>query len=239
MGLTIVVVLVVLAVIAAVAFLAVQGRRRRQDQQRIEAAEHRHEAEIRTASAQRREAEAAEAAARGKQDREVAQARQAAADRVDPDRSRRDGPTDPAARTDDLRTPAAADHDRPPADQREPQPPGDPEFAGRGRHAGPPPHEQGPAADSAGSTDDLRIGQENSGRNEPPGAPDQPDGDPLSRAWHGPTATGGSVGRDRGSRHAEATGPDDAQADVPAQRTGEHERHGVRALADRIRGRHG
>lgn len=238
MGLTIVVVLVVLAVIAAAVLLSVQGRRRRQEQQRIEAAEHRHEAEIRTASAQRREAEAAEAAARAKQDREVAQARQTAADRVDPD-----GPADPAARTDDLRMRGAADHDRPPADQPEPERSGHPEPVeqpgGRGRHASSPQRqEQAPAADPAGSTDDVRVGQGSSGH-EPTGAPHQQDGDPLSRAWHGPTASGGSVGSDRGSRHAEATGPDEAQADVPAQRTGEHERHGVRALADRLRGRHG
>ena len=102
--LTVVVVLVVLAVIVAVAFLAVQGRRRRQEQHRIEAAEHRHEAEIREASAQRREAEAREHAARARQDREVAQERNAAADRIDPDRPAAD--TDPAARTDDLQVDA-------------------------------------------------------------------------------------------------------------------------------------
>ena len=100
MGLTIVVVLVVLAAIVVVALLAAQSRRRKQEQQRIEAAEHRHEADIRSASAQRREAEASERAARAeheqaqareqaaraRQDREVAEARHAAADRVDPGR---------------------------------------------------------------------------------------------------------------------------------------------------------
>jgi hypothetical protein len=88
--LTVVVVLVVLAVIVGVALLAVQGRRRRQEHHRIEAAEHRHEAEIRAASARRREAEASEQAARARQDREVAEERHAAADRIDPDRSTHD-----------------------------------------------------------------------------------------------------------------------------------------------------
>jgi hypothetical protein len=119
MGLTVVVVLVVLAVVAAVAFVAVQSRRRREEQQRIEAAEQRHEAEIRSASAQRREAEASERAARAdheqaqareqaaraRQDREVAESRHATADRIDPDRpdDRGRDTADPAARTDDLR----------------------------------------------------------------------------------------------------------------------------------------
>jgi hypothetical protein len=135
MGLTVVVVLVVLAVIAGVTLLALQGRRRRQEQQRIEASEHRHEAEIRSASAERREAEASERAARAereqaqareqaaraRQDREAAEARHAAADRVDPDHRTDDADrdttdrdttgrdttgrdtADPAARTDDLR----------------------------------------------------------------------------------------------------------------------------------------
>lgn len=82
-----------LVVVAAVVVLVVLARRRRQEQ-RVEAAEHRHEAEIRSASARRREAEASEHAARARQDREVAEERHAAAERIDPD---------PAARTDDRR----------------------------------------------------------------------------------------------------------------------------------------
>jgi hypothetical protein len=138
MWLTIFVVLVVLAAIVVVALLAAQSRRRKQEQQRIEAAEHRHEADIRSASAQRREAEAGERAARAeheqaqareqaaraRQDREVAEARHAAADRVDPDR-RMDGDgrdtAEPAGRTDDLHMGAGRDEGRQ-REQGEPTP---------------------------------------------------------------------------------------------------------------------
>ena len=203
MGLTIVVVLVVLAAIVVVALLAAQSRRRKQEQQRIEAAEHRHEAEIRSASAQRREAEASERAARAeheqaqareqaaraRQDREVAQARHAAADRVDPDRRTdgdgRDtdttGTADPAARTDDLRLGA----DRPGSDARTEQP-------GPGAGAGPaPPRDgDGQGADPAARTDDLHMG---AGRDEDR---QREQGEPTPQwqtdgGWHGPTASGG------------------------------------------------
>jgi hypothetical protein len=201
MGLTIVVVLVVLAAIVVVALLAAQSRRRRQEQQRIEAAEHRHEAEIRSASAQRREAEASERAARAeheqaqareqaaraRQDREVAEARHAAADRVDPDRrtggDSRDttGTADPAGRTDDLRLGA----DRPGPDARD-------EQAGprAGADAAPPRDGDGQGADPAARTDDLRLG---AGRDE---ARQREQGEPAPHwqtggGWHGPTASGG------------------------------------------------
>ncbi len=217
MGLTIVVVLVVLAAIAVVALLAAQSRRRKQEQQRIEAAEHRHEAEIRTASAQRREAEASERAARAeheqaqareqaaraRQDREVAEARHAAADRVDPDRRTdgdgRDtdttGTADPAARTDDLRLGA----DRPGSDARDEQAgPGTGSGSGSGsgsdgrHHAAPaPPRDgDGQGADPAARTDDLRMG---AGRDEDR---EREHGEPTPHwqtggGWHGPTASGG------------------------------------------------
>ncbi|GAA1311826.1 hypothetical protein GCM10009610_29990 [Pseudonocardia xinjiangensis] len=98
-GVLLVIVVVIVAVLLVTGLSAIRARNRRQEQQRLEAAEHRHEAEIRTASAERREAEAAERAAkarheearaneeaaRAQQDREVAQERQAAADRIDPD----------------------------------------------------------------------------------------------------------------------------------------------------------
>jgi hypothetical protein len=103
-GLIVVIVVVVLAVLAVAGLSAARARKRKEEEQRLEAAEHRHEAEIRTASADRREAEAAERAARARheeaqaneqaaraqQDREVAQERQAAADRIDPDADARD-----------------------------------------------------------------------------------------------------------------------------------------------------
>jgi hypothetical protein len=274
MGLTIVVVLVVLAAIALVALLAAQSRRRRQEQQRIEAAEHRHEAEIRSASAERREAEAGERAARAeheqaqareqaaraRQDREVAEARHAAADRVDPDR-RVDGdgrnPTDPAGRTDDLRLGA----DRPGSDARA-------EQAGPGAGAAPPRDGDGQGADPAARTDDLHMG---AGRDE---GRQREQGEPTPQwqtggGWHGPTASGGfravdPAARDTGPaepRHSEgstASGPASTglgeQAApgpaVPSQRTGEHDRdqrepaegeHSgpVRALADRLLRRRG
>ena len=126
--LTVVVVLVALAVIAGVALLAVQGRRRKQERQRIEAAEQRHEAEIRSASARRREAEASELAARARQDREAAEERHAAANRIDPDRGTPGGwhgpsasggfpAVDPASREPVVPAQRTGEHDR---DRREP-----------------------------------------------------------------------------------------------------------------------
>jgi len=309
---TVVVVLVVLAVIAAVALLAARSRRRRQEQQRVEAAEHRHEAEIHAASAQRREAEAKERAARAEreqaqareqaaraqQDREAAQERYAAAERLDPDRSGTDESADPAARTDDLRIAGAGaggDHDRPaqhgapiahhadPAGHGEQHsgiarhhdgPAGQhtggshvatPHGAPAGRHAedeqapgrqaadqGRPstgPQQQahegrGPDADPAARTDDLRLGRESTGRHEAPGSGQQAAADdPPSRGWHGPTATGGLAAVDRGDQRGSAdeanAGSGGGAPEVPTQRTGEHERHGVRALADRLLRRNG
>ncbi len=220
MGLTIVVVLVVLAAIAVVALLVAQSRRRKQEQQRIEAAEHRHEAEIRTASAQRREAEASERAARAeheqaqareqaaraRQDREVAEARHAAADRVDPDR-RTDGDggdtdttgtADPAARTDDLRLGA----DGPGSDARAEQAgPGAGSRSDGRHHAAPvPPRDgDGHGADPAARTDDLRMG---AGRDE---GREREQGEPTPHwqtggGWHGPTASGGFRAVDPASR---------------------------------------
>jgi hypothetical protein len=294
---TVVVVLVVLAVIAAVALLAARSRRRKQEQQRVEAAEHRHEAEIHAASAQRREAEAKERAARAEreqaqareqaaraqQDREAAQERYAAAERLDPDRSHSDETADPAGRTDDLRIPGAGaggDHDRPaqhgapiahhadPAGHGEQHsgiarhhdgPAGQHAGSG-GHHAGTPgphgapagrhpeheqtPDRQGPDADPAARTDDLRLGRESAGGHEAPGSGQQPAADdPPGRGWHGPTATGGLAAVDRGEQRGSAdeanAGSDRGAPEVPTQRTGEHERHGVRALADRLLRRNG
>jgi hypothetical protein len=254
MGLTIVVVLVVLAAIAVVALLAAQSRRRRQEQQRIEAAEHRHEAEIRSASAQRREAEASERAARAeheqaqareqaaraRQDREVAEARHAAADRVDPDRrTGGDGrdTADPAARTDDLRLGADRPGSHPRAEQAGP---------GAGADAAPPRDGDGQGADPAARTDDLRMG---AGRDE---ARQREQGEPAPHwqtggGWHGPTASGGFRAVDPAARdtapaeggtpprHSEGspasssapTGLGEQAAPgpaVPSQRTGEHDR---------------
>ncbi|WP_433292895.1 hypothetical protein ACQPZQ_06165 [Pseudonocardia sp. CA-142604] len=122
----VVVIVLIFAVLAFAGFAAARVRRRKEEENRLEAAEHRHEAEIRSASAERREAEASERAARARheeaqareqaaraqQDREVAEERRSAADRIDPDGPRgpadnrgedaadstRDG--DPAVRTD-------------------------------------------------------------------------------------------------------------------------------------------
>jgi hypothetical protein len=191
MGLTVVVVLVVLAVIAAVTLLALQGRRRRQEQQRIEAAEHRHEAEIRSASAERREAEASERAARAereqaqaheqaaraRQDREAAEERHAAADRVDPDHRTDDpgrdtaGPAghdtaDPAARTEDLRLDAD-----------------DPAPASEGRHVAAPAHTDGtsrgpqPSRPQAGSMPDRPSDGPSDGPGRHAAAPPSAGGD--------------------------------------------------------------
>lgn len=95
----IVIVVVVIVVVAALAVLAVDGRRRSLERRRLEAAEQRHEAEVRAAAALRWEADAAERAARARydqalaheqtvrarQDRELALARNEAAARIDPD----------------------------------------------------------------------------------------------------------------------------------------------------------
>ena len=125
-GVAVVVIVVIFAVLALAGFAAARVRKRKEEQRRLEAAEHRHEAEIRSASAERREAEASERAARARheeaqareqaaraqQDRDVAEERRSAADRIDPDVARgradnrgedaadstRDG--DPAVRTD-------------------------------------------------------------------------------------------------------------------------------------------
>jgi hypothetical protein len=125
-GVAVVVIVLIFAVLAFAGFAAARVRRRKEEENRLEAADHRHEAEIRSASADRREAEASERAARARheeaqareqairaqQDREVAEERRSAADRIDPDAprgpadvrgedavdSRRDG--DPAVRTD-------------------------------------------------------------------------------------------------------------------------------------------
>ncbi|MCH6164907.1 hypothetical protein [Pseudonocardia alaniniphila] len=122
----VVVIVLIFAVLAFAGFAAARVRRRKEEENRLEAAEHRHEAEIRSASAERREAEASERAARARheeaqareqaaraqQDRDVAEERRSAADRIDPDVPRgpddnrgedaadstRDG--DPAVRTD-------------------------------------------------------------------------------------------------------------------------------------------
>jgi hypothetical protein len=196
----------------------------------------------------------------------VAEARHAAADRVDPDR-RMDGdgrhPTDPAGRTDDLRLGA----DRPGSDARTEQP-------GPGAGAGPaPPRDgDGQGADPAARTDDLHMG---AGRDEDR---QREQGEPTPQwqtggGWHGPTASGGFRAVDpaaRGTapaegrtppRHAEGspasnpapTGLGEQAAPgpaVPSQRTGEHDRdqrepagdeHSgpVRALADRLLRRRG
>jgi hypothetical protein len=98
-GVAVVVIVVIFAVLALGGFVAARVRKRKEEKKRLEAAEHRHEAEIRSASAERREAEASERAARARheeaqareqaaraqQDREVAQERRIAADRIDPD----------------------------------------------------------------------------------------------------------------------------------------------------------
>ncbi|GAA5129521.1 hypothetical protein GCM10023320_50110 [Pseudonocardia adelaidensis] len=100
------------------------------------------------------------------------------------------------------------------------------------------PDGQGPAADPAARTDDLQVGPGGrGGRHEAPGPGQQPDSDPLNQAWHGPSATGGSAAVGHQGSQDRAT-RDDPQGEVPAQRTGDHERHGVRALADRLLGRH-
>jgi hypothetical protein len=98
-GVAVVVIVVIFAVLALAGFVVARVRKRKEEQNRLEAAEHRHEAEIRSASAERREAEASERAARARheeaqareqaaraqQDREVAEERRIAADRIDPD----------------------------------------------------------------------------------------------------------------------------------------------------------
>jgi hypothetical protein len=228
MGLTIVVVLVVLAAIVVVALLAAQSRRRKQEQQRIEAAEHRHEAEIRSASAQRREAEASERAARAeheqaqareqaaraRQDREVAEARHAAADRIDPDRrtggDSRDttGTADPAGRTDDLRL--GADRSSPDA-RAEHAAPGSGSGSDGRHHAASEPRRDGDGrgADPAARTDDLRMGaRRDEGRQR-----EQSEPTPhwqTGGGWHGPTASGGFRAVDpaaRGTAPAEGRTP--------------------------------
>ncbi|WP_433278949.1 hypothetical protein ACQPZA_05520 [Pseudonocardia xinjiangensis] len=160
-GVLLVIVVVIVAVLLVTGLSAIRARNRRQEQQRLEAAEHRHEAEIRTASAERREAEAAERAAkarheearaneeaaRAQQDREVAQERQAAADRIDPD----------------VRGKARRNHDD--ADDGTP-------TAGAGA---------GEGADPAASTDRMNLDQrtdspERNGALGRPNAPDTRDG---------------------------------------------------------------
>lgn len=214
-------VLVVLAVIGAFVFVAVQGRRRRAEQQRIEAAVRRNDAEVRSASAQRREAEAREQAARARQDREAAAAQQATAERIDPNRRVREpgeSTAGPATRTDDL-------------------------HSGSDRHNGGPDRraeQGGPGGRTAptAGTDHQRRDEDTPSESVPAW---QDDG-----GWHGPSASGGFRAVDPARRD---TSPP-SEPVVPSQRTGEHDRdqhepaegeHSgpVRALADRLLRRRG
>jgi hypothetical protein len=72
-----------------------------------------------------------------------------------------------------------------------------------------------------------------------PGAGQRADGDPLTEPWHGPSATGGSAAAGQRGEQPDSAARGDGQGEVPAQRGGEHERHGVRGLADRLLGRNG
>jgi hypothetical protein len=217
------IIVIVLVVLAAVALLAVWGRQRRLEQQRREAAEHRHDAEIHAASAQRREAEAAERAARAereqaqareqaaraRQDRETAQARRAAADRIDPDTDARDERRDAGATPNERPTVSTAAPDQP--DRQVEARAGD-----RGR---------GPAEPTA-RTDELPLGERDGrGRGDPTARTDEV---PTSGAGDGgprrpgdtavPAHAGGQSARREDSRAEDTARPeaDRAGVDAPA-----------------------
>jgi hypothetical protein len=273
-GLIVVIVVVVLAVLAVAGLSAARARKRKEEEQRLEAAEHRHEAEIRTASADRREAEAAERAARARheeaqaneqaaraqQDRELAQERQVAADRIDPDSDVRDrngrddnrgrhaaGATpdtadapgrsgdgslqdvDPAARTGDLGLDGQGPGERP----RTGTSGGPGEEPRRTQHggAGVPTHER--------TTPDATSSAPAAGPGGPgtSSTPDRADVGPAERPGVGDSDTG-RTGAGSGAGSVEAGppsavgGPGDgapADAPVPGQRTGEHDRTGAAA----------
>jgi hypothetical protein len=240
-GVAVVVIVVIFAVLAFAGFAAARVRKRKEEEKRLEAAEHRHEAEIRSASAERREAEASERAARARheeaqareqaaraqQDREVAQERRSAADRIDPDMSRgradirgedaadsaRDG--DPAARTDrinlDERSPQNAD----PASRTDRM-----NFAGRGEH--------GPAASTGTAHEEQApvsgVAQEGTSREA--SGPATPD---VGRGVVGGTEPGRAdvpAGAPQAGRSTAEPGEAEPPtgASLPSQRSGEHDR---------------
>ncbi|GAA3057509.1 hypothetical protein GCM10010464_22660 [Pseudonocardia yunnanensis] len=241
-GVAVVVIVVIFAVLAFAGFAAARVRRRKEEQNRLEAAEHRHEAEIRSASAERREAEASERAARARheeaqareqaaraqQDRDVAEERRAAADRIDPDVSRdradirgedaadatRDG--DPAVRTDRMNL-----------------------GNGHGAQAAP---------DPAGRTDRINLDERSPQNADPASRTDRMNF--AGRGEHGPASTtgvaqegpdreasgpatphvgrsvvGGSEpgGADVPAGTRSAAGPGEAEPSVPSQRSGQHD----------------
>jgi hypothetical protein len=255
-GLIVVIVLVVLALLVAVGILVARSRQRRQEQQRLEAAEHRHDAEIRTASAERREAEAAERAARAqheqaqareqaaraRQDREVAQARHAAADRIDPDVDSRDrdddrqaagtGPqqhVDPAARTDSVHV---DDHRHTRSGQAAvpgdaaPAGVGTPDDQGPGRHAQD--HRVGPQSGTPHAQQDAPAGRASaSSAHEDPWV----DGRPWSRGLGAGGAGHGAPATGPGGSGAGHPGADAGRPDA-----GHPDRRDDRAEGSRDRG---
>ena len=234
-GVAVVVIVVIFAVLAFAGFAAAQVRKRNEEAKRLEAAEHRHEAEIRSASADRREAEASERAARARheeaqareqaaraqQDREVAEERRSAADRIDPDvasrgpadnrgedaaDSTRDG--DPAVRTDRINLDERSPQNADPASRTDRM-----NFAGRGEH--------GPA-----STTGAGVAQEGTGREA--SGPATPD---VGRSVVGGTEPGRAdvpAGAPQAGRSTEPGEAEPTGTSLPSRRSGEHDQ----SLAD-------
>jgi hypothetical protein len=243
-----IVAIVVLVVLVALVVAAVMVfRRRSPDQRRLEAAQHRREAEQRFASAERLEAEAAqraeraraeqaqaaELAAMARHDREVAERAQATALRLDPDT-----PVEPATRT---ATPPAVDQDQHRRDDRR-----DGERPRRSEYVEPEPIVGGAAAgllsnrtrrsEDHAAADGAVVPAQRTGSpaDERPtvslAASDGKDTPPV-RPANEPTDRG------RGSDPADATRGSGDTATAERADDGERPTNPVRHFADRIMGR--